>query len=177
MLEQKVHNDAIKPSRIDGEIEAMAVLGLDVRLEIRRAAEISIEGLVNDARTVAAARGEVVFACYDQGGTLEIRCIVAYKGGREREKLANGERLLGGLDKGGNGAVVGSCFKVWLNDPENVGRRDVAAVKYGEGTGPLQACDPWRECFEQDLRVRSVECVPGQNGGVGNVRVARYQCI
>lgn len=73
MFEQKVHNDAIKPGRIEGKIEAMARLGLDVRLEIRRAAEISTEGVVNDARAVAAAGGEVVLARDDEGGTLEIR--------------------------------------------------------------------------------------------------------
>lgn len=42
---------------------------------------------------------------------------------------------------------------------------------------PLQACDPWRESFERDLSVGLVERVRGQNGGVGNVRVLRYQCI
>lgn len=77
MFEQKVDNDTIKPSGIGGEIEVMADLGLNIRLEIRRAAEISTEGLVEGTRAVATADEEVVLAHDGEGGTPKIWCILA----------------------------------------------------------------------------------------------------
>lgn len=155
----------------------MAALGLDVRLEIRRAAEISAQRLVEDARAVAAADDKVVLARDDKGGALEIGCVGAQKAGRDGDQLAGGERLLGSLSIGNHGAVVGARFEEHLNGAEDVGRGDVAAVKDGEGAGPLQTCDPRREPFEHDLRIRPFEPVAGKNDGVGDGWVARYQRV
>lgn len=89
----------------------------------------------------------------------------------------DGERLFVGLDEGGNGVVVGARFEEELNRAEDVGRGEVAAVEGGEGARPLEACDPRRERFEQDLAVGSVEPVAGENGGVSDGRGTRYHCV
>lgn len=173
MLAQKIEDDAIEPGGVDGEIGAVATLGLDVRLEIRGAAEKGAKGLVEDAGAVAAADDEVVLARDHEGGALEPGCIGTEKAGRDGEKFADGERLLVGLGEGGHGAVVRGSFEKLLDVAENVGRGDVAAVEDGKGVGPLQACDPRREPFERHLAVGPVEPVAGENGGVGN---GRFTC-
>lgn len=177
IFEQKVENDTVEPSSVGGEIDAMAALGLDIRLEIRGAAEISAEGFVEDARAVTATDDEVILPRDDEGGTLEIRCLEAHKTGRDGDQLADGERFYVGLGIGNHAAVVGARFEELLNEAEDVRRSDVSAVKDGEGAGLLQTCDPRREPFEHDLGIKSVEPVAGKNDSVGDGRVARYQRV
>lgn len=156
----------------------MAGLGLEVRLEIRGAAEIGAEGVVGDARAIAGADDIVILAGDDEGRTLEIWCIVSQIDGEDGDHLADGERLLGGLGEGGHSGVVGSQLEVVMYGAEDVARSDVADVKDGEGAGPLQACDPRRKPLERELAAEIGErVVASENGGVGDARFSRYQCV
>lgn len=155
----------------------MARLGLDVRLEIRGAAEQSAKGLVEDARVVADIEGKIELARDGEGGALEVGCVVVEKAGGHRHRLVDRERLFDGFDEGGRAAVVGARFEEDLNGAEDVGGGEIAAVEGGEGAGLLEACNPRCEGFEQDLDVGPVEPVAGEDRGVGDGRLTRYQCV
>ena len=96
--------------------------------------------------------------------------------GVEGDQLADGERLFGGLGEGGHGAVVGAQFEKVVDVAEDVARGDVAAVENGVGAGTLQAGDARRKPFESELGV-ACESVAGEDGGVGDPRLSRHQCI
>ena len=155
----------------------MAGLGLDVRLEIGGTAEGSAERLVEDARAVAVAEEVIVLARDDESGALEFGCVSACGAGGEGDRLADSERFFVGLGEDGHGTVVGARFEESLNRGEDVDRGEVAAVKGGEGTGPLQACDPRLELFFFYVTACCVLFLWCLFGSVGDVRGTRYECV
>ena len=133
--------------------------------------------MVEDARAVAVAEEVIVLARDDESGALEFGCICGYGAGAEGDHLVDGERFFVGLGEGGHGTVVGARFEESLNRGEDVDRGEVAAVKGGEGAGPLQACDPRRELFEHELIAGCVVFVWCEYGSVGDIRGTRYECV
>lgn len=148
---QKVENDTIRSGGVGGVIEAMPGAGLDIGLKIRGAAEIGADGLVEDARAIAAAEDGIVLAGNDERGPLEAGRVALQQLGGEGDQLADGERLLGGVGKGRHAAVVGGRFEKWLDGAEQVARGDVAAIKGRKGPRALQASDPRRKLLEDEL--------------------------
>lgn len=176
MFEQKVENDTVEAGGVGGEVGAMAALGLDVGLEVRGAAEIGAEGIVENAGAVALADDVIVLARDDQGGALEVGCIEAGPDQGQGVQLARGKRMLGGLGVRGHGVVVGARLEEVVDVAVDVARGDVGAVEVGPAARPLQACHPRREPLQRELP-GSVEPVAGENGGIRQGRVLPYDHV